>query len=85
MPVIVLLVLAYSAGAWLDMRRSLVAVILGLALILACAFLPGGGRIREPGPGQTALSVFYVTMLLVPGVAGRPPGPRARAPQYRVP
>lgn len=65
-PVIVLLVLGYSAGAWLDVRRSLAAVILGLALIVSCAFLPGGGG-PPAGAGSIAQSVFYPSLMIVPG------------------
>jgi signal transduction histidine kinase len=58
------LVLAYSAGAGLEVRRSAVALILGLALGWAWALLPGPDG-STTGVGQT-LALFYVTMLLVP-------------------
>ena len=59
------LLLAYSAGAGLDVRRSTVALILAVALGWAWALHPGpdGSTIGE---GQTALALFYVTILLVP-------------------
>ena len=60
------LALSYSAGAWLDMRRSLAAAILGLALIVSCAFLPGGGG-PPTGVGSIAQSVFYPSLMIVPG------------------
>ena len=59
------LLLGYSAGAGLDVRRSGVALILGLALGWAWALLPGPNG-STTGVGQTALALFYVTMLLVP-------------------
>ena len=63
--VIPVLVLSYSAGAWLDTRRSVCALGLGLALLWAWALLPGPNGSTN-GVGQTALTVFYVTVLLVP-------------------
>ena len=63
--VIPVLVLSYSAGAWLDARRSVVALGLGLALLWAWALLPGPDGSTN-GVGQTALAFFYVTVLLVP-------------------
>ena len=63
--VIPVLVLGYSAGAWLDTRRSVVALSLGLALLWAWALLPGPDG-STTGLGQTAWAFFYVTVLLVP-------------------
>jgi signal transduction histidine kinase len=63
--VIPVLVLGYSAGAWLDARRSVVALSLGLALLWAWALLPGPNG-STTGFGQTAGALFYVTALLVP-------------------
>ena len=63
--VIPVLVLSYSAGAWLDTRRSVVALGLGLALLWAWALLPGPDGSTN-GLGQTALAFFYVTVLLLP-------------------
>ena len=63
--VIPVLVLSYSAGAWLDTRRSVVALGLGLALLWAWALLPGSDG-STTGLGQIALAFFYVTVLLVP-------------------
>jgi signal transduction histidine kinase len=59
------LLLGYSAGAGLDRRRSIVALILGLALGWAWALLPGPGGSTN-GLGQDIFAMFYVTMLLVP-------------------
>jgi signal transduction histidine kinase len=59
------LLLGYSAGAGLEGRRSIVALILGLALGWAWALLPGPDG-STTGTGQSALALFYVTMLLVP-------------------
>ncbi len=61
--VIPVLVLGYSAGAWLDTRRSVLALSLGLALLWAWALLPGPDGSTT---GQTAGALFYVTALLVP-------------------
>jgi len=59
------LLLAYSAGAGLDVRRSAAALTLGLALGWAWALLPGPDG-SPTGVGQSAVALFYVTMLLVP-------------------
>ena len=63
--VIPVLVLSYSAGAWLDTRRSAVALGLGLALLWTWALLPGPDGSTN-GLGQTAVAFFYVTVLLLP-------------------
>ena len=63
--VIPVLVLSYSAGAWLDARRSLVALGLGLVLLWTWAALPGPDGSTN-GLGQTAVALFYVTVLLLP-------------------
>jgi signal transduction histidine kinase len=63
--VLPVLVLAYSAGAGLTTRRSVVALSLGLALLSAWALLPGPDG-STTGTGQTAWALFYVTVLLVP-------------------
>jgi signal transduction histidine kinase len=63
--VIPVLLLGYSAGAWLDTRRSVVALGLGLALLWAWALLPGPDGSTN-GLGQTASALFYATALLVP-------------------
>jgi signal transduction histidine kinase len=59
------LLLGYSAGAGLDVRRSAVALMAGLALGWAWALLPGPDG-STTGVGQSALALFFVTMLLVP-------------------
>ena len=80
--VIPVLVLGYSAGAWLDTQRSLVALSLGLALLWAWAILPGPDGTTN-GIGQTATALFFVSALLVPtwlaGRLVRRHGARARA------
>ncbi len=63
--VIPVLLLGYSAGAWLDTRRSVVALGLGLALLWAWALLPGPDGSTN-GLGQTATALFFATALLVP-------------------
>jgi signal transduction histidine kinase len=63
--VIPVLVLGYSAGAWLEMRHSVFALSLALALLGAWALLPGPDG-STTGPSQTALALFYVTALSVP-------------------
>ena len=63
--VVPVLVLGYSAGAWVDARRSIVDLMLGLVLLMAWGLLPGvGGAPTEVGPIAQAL--FYVSLLLIP-------------------
>jgi signal transduction histidine kinase len=62
--VIPVLVLGYSADAWLG-ARSLVALSLELVLLWAWALLPGPDG-STTGSGQTALALFYVIVLMVP-------------------
>lgn len=57
--------LGYSAGAELEMGRSLVAVGTGLALLWVWALAPGPGGPPQ-GWGPSAWALFYVTMLLIP-------------------
>ncbi len=80
--VIPVLLLSYSAGAWLDTRRSVVALGLGLLLLWTWALLPGPDG-STTGLGETALALFYVTVLLLPtwlvGRFVRRHGVRARA------
>ena len=59
------LLLGYSAGAGLDERRSSMSLLVSLALGWAWALLPGPDG-STTGTGQSALALFYVTMLLVP-------------------
>jgi signal transduction histidine kinase len=59
------LLLGYSVGAGLNVRRSVVALMAGLALGWAWALLPGPDG-STTGVGQSALALFFVTMLLVP-------------------
>ncbi|MDQ6822241.1 MAG: histidine kinase [Actinomycetota bacterium] len=65
-PILVLLALSYSAGAGLDARRSAETLALGLALLVACVFLPGDGG-PPSGVGDIASSVFYQVLLIIPG------------------
>lgn len=78
-PVLVLLVLGYSVGSRLGTRRSLASVLPGLALIVSCAFLPGGGG-PPTGAGSIAQSVFYPALMIVPGFVV---GGLARARRHR--
>lgn len=59
------LLLAYSAGAGLALRRSAATLTLSLALGWTWALLPGPDG-STTGVGETAVALFYVTMLLVP-------------------
>jgi signal transduction histidine kinase len=65
-PILVLLALSYSAGAWLETRRSVATLMLSLALLVACVFLPGGGG-PPTGVGGIASAVFYQGVLVIPG------------------
>lgn len=65
------LVLAYSAGACLDRRRSAGSAVFALVLLWAWALLPSPGG-STPGVSPAGLALFYVTMLVVPlWLAGR--------------
>ena len=55
--VVPVLVLAYSVGAWTEARRSVVDMLLGLALLAAWSLLPGIGG-APTGVGPTAQAVF---------------------------
>ncbi len=63
--VVPVLVLAYSAGAWVEGRRSVVVMMLGLALLSAWGLLPGVGG-APTGVGPIAGALFYVSALVVP-------------------
>ena len=63
--VVPVLVLAYSAGAWVEGRRSIVVMMLGLALLAAWSLLPGVGG-APTGVGPIAGALFYVSALVVP-------------------
>lgn len=71
MPALVLLVLAYGAGAWLDERRGAAMTTLAVALVFICAYLPNGGG-APIGAGETAKTIFYAAIIVAPGyLAGR--------------
>ncbi len=63
--VIPVLILGYAAGAWAPIRRSVLALSLGLGLLWAWALLPGPDGSTN-GFGQSVWALFYVTALLVP-------------------
>ena len=71
MPAIVLLVLGYAAGAWLDARRGAAAMLTSTVLVFICSYLPDGGG-APAGVGATAQTLFYAAVMVVPGwLAGR--------------
>jgi|SRR5450755_308414 len=71
MPALVLLVLGYAAGAWLDTRRGAAAMLTSTALVFICSYLPDGGG-APAGLGTTAQTFFYAAVMVVPGwLAGR--------------
>ncbi len=71
MPALVLLVLGYGAGVWLDERRGAAMTILAVALVFICSYLPDGGG-APGGVGETAKNVFYAAIIVAPGwLAGR--------------
>jgi signal transduction histidine kinase len=61
---VVILLLAYGAGTWLEPRRAYIALICALVLALAWAFMPVNGG--PPTGGAAVEAVLYVTALLVP-------------------
>lgn len=70
-PALVLLVLGYGAGAWLDARRGAAAMLTATALVLICPYLPDGGG-APVGVGETAKTIFYAAIIVAPGwVVGR--------------
>jgi signal transduction histidine kinase len=70
-PALVLLVLGYGAGAWLDARRGAGAMLTATALVLMCSYLPDGGG-APVGVGETAKTIFYAAIIVAPGwVVGR--------------
>ena len=65
------LALSYSAGAWLDSRRSVRTLLIACCLLGANEFLPFDGG-PPSGLGDTAYVVFYASMLVFPAwFAGR--------------
>ena len=63
--VVPVLVLSYGAGAWVEGRRSVIGMLLGLALLAAWALLPGPGG-APTGVSPIAQALFYVAVLIVP-------------------
>jgi DNA-binding CsgD family transcriptional regulator/signal transduction histidine kinase len=58
------LVLAYSAGAWLNSRRSVLTSVLGIGLLLSSALLPVDGG--PTGVGGAASGLFWITLMIIP-------------------
>ena len=63
---VVLVVVAYSAGAWAARRRSVVALMLGLGLLWSSVFVPGDGP-TPTGFGTIASNLFWVSLMIIPG------------------
>jgi signal transduction histidine kinase len=63
--VVPVMVLAYSAGAWIDAPRSIVVLMLALGLLIAWGLLPGVGG-APTGVGPIAQAIFYVSVLSIP-------------------
>jgi signal transduction histidine kinase len=63
---VVLLAVAYAAGAWATPRHSVIAVALGLGLLWASVFLPGDGP-TPTGFGAAATNLFWVSAMIIPG------------------
>ena len=73
-PVLVLLGLAYSAGAWLETRPSTISGAAGVALVVA-----GGIHAGQPGLTGNASAAFYSALIVAPGwLVGRVARERAR-------
>jgi signal transduction histidine kinase len=71
MPALVLLVLGYGAGAWLNTRRGVAATTVAIVLVFICSYLPDGGG-APTGVGETAKTFFYAAIIVAPGwLAGR--------------
>ena len=66
MPALVLLVLGYGAGAWLDTRRGVAAMLTSVALVFICSYLPDGGG-APGGVVATAKTLFYAAIMVAPG------------------
>ncbi len=60
-----LLLLGYSAGAWLDSRSSVVTLMLAVGIFVSGVFLPGGDS-APTGIGEAVSGVFYLSMMIVP-------------------
>jgi signal transduction histidine kinase len=63
--VLPVLVLAYSVGAWVDGRRSIVDLVFGLTVLGAWSLLPGVGG-APTGVGPIAQALFYAVVLIAP-------------------
>jgi len=73
-PVLVLLGLGYSAGAWLDTDPSAISGVVGVALVVA-----GGIHAGRPGLAGVSSAIFYSALIVAPGwVLGRFARTRAR-------
>ena len=73
-PVLVLLGLAYSAGAWQEMYPSAISGAAGVALVVS-----GGIHAGNPGLAGAASAAFYSALIVAPGwVVGRFAHQRAR-------
>jgi signal transduction histidine kinase len=73
-PVLVLLGLGYSAGAWLEPRPSAISGAVGVALVVV-----GGIHNGQPGLAGVASGTFYSALIVAPGwVVGRFARERAR-------
>jgi signal transduction histidine kinase len=73
-PVLVMLALAYSAGAWLDARASAISGALAVALVVG-----GGVRSGRPGLAGVSSAIFYSILIVAPGwFVGRAAHERAR-------
>jgi signal transduction histidine kinase len=76
--VVPVLVLSYSAGAWVDAKHSIAVLTLGLALLGAWSLLPGVGG-APTGAGPIAQALFYAIVLILPAwIVGRLVGGHAR-------
>ncbi len=63
---IVLLAVAYAAGAWAAPRRSVIALMLGVGLLWSSVFLPGDGP-TPTGFGAVASNLVWVSLMIIPG------------------
>lgn len=63
--VVPIVALAYGVGAWLPNRRSVTTASVGLALLLANAFVPGDGGPPD-GVGEIAAAIGSSLLLIVP-------------------
>ena len=57
------LILAYSAGAWLDLRPGVLTLVLGIGLLSSSALLADGGA---TGVGNAASGLFWISLMILP-------------------